>query len=60
MIKLDFSSKDHHINIVEVKTSLTSFDGKRVNFRVECEYADKNFDDPYKGEVDVLIMADVE
>ena len=58
--KLDYASSDHHINIVEADTDLVSVSGTTVNFRVECNYADKNFDDPYSGYVTALVIADVE
>ncbi len=58
--KLDYVNSDHHINIVEIDTDIISFSGRTVNFRVEADYADKNFDDPYRGEVVVLIIAEVQ
>jgi len=57
--KLDYVSDDHHINIVEVDTDIVSISGNKVNFRVEFQYSDKNFDDPYQGYVNALIIADV-
>jgi hypothetical protein len=57
--KLDYVNSDHHINIVEADTDLVSISGNTVNFRVECDYADKNFDDPYEGYVTALIIAEV-
>ncbi len=58
--KLDFTSSDHHINIVEADTDIVSISGNTVNFRVECNYADKNSDDPYSGYVTALMIAEVE
>lgn len=58
--KLDYVDSDHHINIVEIDTDILSVTDDTVNFRVECDYADKNFDDRYRGEVQVLIIADVQ
>jgi len=58
--KLDYVNADHHINIVEVDTDLVSFSGNTVTFRVECDYSDKNFDDPYRGYVSALVIAEVE
>ncbi len=58
--KLDFASSDHHINIVEADTDIVSISGNTVNFRVECNYADKNSDDPYSGYVTALVIAEVE
>jgi len=56
---LDYVSEDHHINLVEVRTELVSFGGPFVTFNVICSYADKNFDDPYQGRVDVLCIAEL-
>jgi hypothetical protein len=56
---LDFVDSDHHINIVEADTDIASISGNTVNFRVECHYADKNFDDRYQGYVTALVIADV-
>ncbi len=58
--KLDYASSDHHINIVEADTDLASISGSTVKFRVECNYADKNFDDAYSGYVTALVIAEVE
>ena len=57
--KFDFVNADHHINIVEVDTDLLGISGNTVNYRVEFEYSDKNFDDAYRGYVTALIIADV-
>jgi hypothetical protein len=57
--RLDFTNSDHHINVVEVDTDLVSISENEVHYRVECLYADKNFDDSYSGNVEVLVIADV-
>ena len=57
---LDFVSSDHHINVVEVTTDFAGTEGEIVRFRVNCQYADKNFDDEYSGHVDVLVIADLQ
>lgn len=57
--KLDYSSKDHHVNIVEADTDFVSIKEDTVNFRVECFLADKNLDDPYSGYVTALVTAEV-
>jgi hypothetical protein len=57
--RLDYVDKDHHINLVEVDTRIVNFADNHVNFRVKCHYADKDFNDPYKGYVEVLVIADV-
>jgi hypothetical protein len=57
---LDFVSSDHHINVVEVTTDFAGTEGEIVRFRVNCQDADKNFDDEYFGHVDVLVIADLQ
>lgn len=57
---LDFVTSDHHINILEVTTHFAGTEGEIVHFRVNCQYADKNFDDQYFGHVDVLVIADLQ
>ena len=58
---LDYASSDHHINVVRVAPSVTSFGGgNTVTVHLECNYADKNVDDAYSGIVDVLVIAEVE
>ena len=58
--KLDFVDSDHHINILEVDADIVSVAGNTVTFRVECNYADKNFDDRYFGYVTATVIAEVE
>lgn len=57
---LDFDNSDHHINIAEADTDIVSVSGRTVNFRIQCNYADKNFDDRYRGYVTALVIADVQ
>jgi hypothetical protein len=57
--KLDYSDSDHHINLLEADTDIVSINGTTVRFNVECDYADKNFDDSYGGYVTVMVVADV-
>jgi hypothetical protein len=57
---LEFSHADHHISVIEVDTDIVGVDGHRATFRVECQYADKNFDDEYFGRVEVLVIADTQ
>ena len=57
---LDYVTSDHHINVVEVTTDLAGTEGEIVHFRVNCQYADQNFDDEYFGHVDVLVIADLQ
>ena len=58
--KLDYANADHHVNIVEVDTDVVNTSGSQVNFRVECNLADKNSDDGYSGYVTALVIAEVE
>ena len=57
---LDYVDSDHHINVVEVSTHLGVIEGEIVHFRVNCQYADRNFDDQFFGTVDVLVIADLQ
>lgn len=57
--KLDYISEDHHINVVEIDTDVLGISTNTVNFRIQCDYADKNFDDRYRGYIEVLVIADV-
>jgi hypothetical protein len=56
--QFDYLSDDHHLNIIEADTDVVSISGNTVRFRVECQYADKNFDDSYQGFVTALIIAE--
>ena len=58
--KLDFASADHHLNIVEADTDIVSISGNTVDFRVQCNYATKNSDEPYSGYVTALVVAEVQ
>ena len=58
--KLDYVNSDHHINVVEIDTDVVNITGSVVEFRVECDYADKNFDDSYRGSIAILVIADVQ
>jgi hypothetical protein len=59
--KLDYDivDGDHHLNLMEADTDLISISGNTVNYQVEFELADKNFDDPYSGYITVLVVAEV-
>ena len=57
--KFDYVNSDHHINVVEADTDIVSISDNKVTFRVKCNYADKNFDDPYSGYVTVQVIAEV-
>ncbi len=58
--QLDYVDSDHHINVLEVDTDIVSFSGDTVTIRVECNYVDKNFDDPFFGYVTATVIAEVE
>lgn len=57
--KLDYSSSDHHINVIEVDSDLGEIHDNHVHLSVQCQYADQNFDDFYSGFIQVLVIADV-
>jgi hypothetical protein len=57
--QLDYVNSDHHINVVEVDTDIVAINGNAVTLQVECDYADKNLDDAYRGYVTVLVIAEV-
>jgi hypothetical protein len=56
----DIANGDHHLNLMEADTDVVSLSGgDTVNYRVEFQLADKNFDDPYSGYITVLVIAEV-
>lgn len=55
----DYTRSDHHINVVEAATTILSISETTVRVHVVCLYGDKNFDDPFTGLVDVLVLAQV-
>jgi len=55
--KFDYINDDHEANVIEVDTDVLSVNGFEVTLRIECQYADKNFDDPYTGYVTALVIA---
>jgi hypothetical protein len=57
---LDYVNSDHHVNLAEADTDIVGIAGNTVRFQVECQLADKNFDDPYTGYVTALVIADVQ
>lgn len=50
---------DRHLNVVEADTDFIRIVGNTVRFRVQCNLADKNSDDPYSGVVNALVIAEV-
>ncbi len=57
---LDFVAPDRPFNVIEADTDLLSIEQNTVRFRVECQLADRNFDDPYSGYVTALVTAEVQ
>ena len=57
--RLDDSSGDMHLNIVEADTDLLAINGNAVKFHVECLLADKSHDDDYSGYITALVIAEV-
>ena len=55
---LDIAIDDRPFNVLEADTDILSIDQNTVRFRVECQLADRNFDDPYSGYVTALIIAE--
>jgi hypothetical protein len=55
----DYYSDDHHINIVQIASYIDAYNINRVTVAAQCQYADKNFDDEYSGNVDLLVIAQV-
>jgi len=55
----DIADGDHHLNLMEADSDVVSLSGDTVNYRVEFQLADKNFDDPYSGYITVLVIAEV-
>jgi hypothetical protein len=58
-ITFDYTSDDHHINVVEATTGVRSIVGNTVTVAVNVRYADKNFDDAYGGFAQILVIAQV-
>ena len=60
--RLQFDSADHHLKIVEIDADFLFVDQNqnKVVFSVECNLADKNGDDRYSGQANVLVIAEVD
>ncbi len=56
--RLDYTDSDHHINLIQVETDVSALSGPNVDVDIRDFYADKNFDDYYKGWVDILAIAE--
>ena len=57
--KFDHVNPDRPMNVIEVSTAVTRVQGTLVEVEVRCQYADRNFDDPFEGFVDIVMIADV-
>jgi hypothetical protein len=55
----DDHEPDHHIRDIQVRPQIIRVNDFAVKYWVECQYADRNYDDRYKGFVELTIMADV-
>lgn len=58
-VLFDYSSSDHHINVLEATCSVIGITGNTVRVRAVVQFADVNFDDSYTGRVEVLVIANV-
>lgn len=65
----DYTSKDHHINIISTSVRMVEFNnfenefigaGTSIRYKIRVQFADKNFDDKFKAGIGVLIIADGE
>jgi hypothetical protein len=57
---LDYSTSDHHINVVEADLDIVQISGRTVFIAADTRYADQNFDDSYSGFVTAVVIANVE
>jgi hypothetical protein len=57
---LDYSTSDHHINVVEADLDIVQISGRTVFIAADTRYADQNFDDSYSGFVTAVVTATVE
>ena len=57
--RLDYVNADHEANIVEVDSDVVTINDTSVTVRTECNYADRNGDDPYSGYVTMTVIAKV-
>ena len=46
-------------NSLEIETKLIKITGDTVNFNIECNTGSKNLNDPYKGHISILAIAQV-
>jgi hypothetical protein len=57
---LDYSSSDHHINVIEADVDFVRISDRTVFIDADTQYADHNFDDSYHGWVSATVIANVE
>ena len=57
---LDYSTSDHHINVIEADLDIVQISGRTVFIAADTRYADVNFDDSYSGFVTAVVIANVE
>ena len=59
---MEFTNGDHHVRRqrIEIDETRAVKDRNTVTFSADFLLRDKNNDDPFKGYVDVLVVADVE
>lgn len=57
--RFDFTSEDHHINVVSINIEHIVFDkaNGKINWSTKVSYADKNFDDNYRYQYSYIILA---
>jgi hypothetical protein len=61
--RLQYDDPDHEIKVVEVDVDFNNVlagEPDKIAFKVECNLADKNDDDPYSGYVTTLIIAETD
>jgi len=59
--KLDYLTVDHHTDIIQADANTVSISpADTVNFNVVITHADQNHDDRYKGDVTVVVIANVQ
>ena len=54
---IDYKNKDHHINVVSIDTEVIP-GSNTVRILLRALYADKNFDDPYTGRVNLSLIVE--
>jgi hypothetical protein len=57
---LNYTTSDHHINVIEADVDFVRISGREVHIAADTQYADQNFDDSYSGFVSAVVIANVE